>query len=67
MIKINYEYIREYKVFGVENGMYNLCLSKVEPEEQVKAEALLNKLVKMGIYEYNGPMYALEEELKEYE
>ena len=62
--KISFEYIRICKILTAVYGMYNFRLSKVEPEEQVKAEALLNKLVDMGIYEYNGPMYELEEELK---
>ena len=66
-IMMRFEYFAIYKRATAVYGMYNFRLSNVEPEEQAKAEALLNKLVKMGIYEYNGPMYALEEELKEYE
>lgn len=66
-IKMRFEYFVAYKLATAVYGKYNFRLSNVEPGEQGKAEALLNKLVKMGIYEYNGPMYALEEELKEYE
>lgn len=66
-IKMRFEYFVIYKLTTAVYGKYNFRLTNVEPEEQAKAEALLNKLVKMGIYEYNGPMYALEEELKEYE
>ena len=66
-IKMNFEYFVIYKQLNAVYGKHNFRLTKVEPEERAKAEALLNKLVKMGIYEYNGPMYALEEELKEYE
>lgn len=63
-INISFVYHRICKIVSLKKGKYNFSLAKVEPEDQTKAEALLNKLIDMGIYEYIGTMYELEEELK---